>query len=181
MPEAERHRQKGVKSFAELGADASRYPLERILAQAELAASPRNDPKDQAELSEGLGHADAVVRYWSAIGILIRGSALVAANREVLLKLLGDESPSVRVVSAELLCKYGSIADQEAALRVLGQLASPANGTWISLEALNAIDALGSKGSALVPLLRGLPASEAGVPDRIGKYPERLRNHILSK
>ncbi|MCR4415508.1 MAG: sulfatase-like hydrolase/transferase, partial [Thermoguttaceae bacterium] len=98
LPEAEMHRRAAGTTMYEFGHDPKRYPLETILAMAELAA--RRTPDDVPKLREGLKAADSGVRYWAATGLLIRGAAAVAAARQDLRAALRDESPSVRIAAA---------------------------------------------------------------------------------
>ncbi|MEJ7637710.1 MAG: sulfatase [Singulisphaera sp.] len=92
LSEAEMHSRSDGMSIYEMGHDPERYPLERILEMAELASSLK--PDSLPRLQEGLGDADAAVRYWAAMGILMRRRALRSA-RVAIRRALEDESPSV--------------------------------------------------------------------------------------
>lgn len=180
LPEAEMHRRAAGTSIYEFGHDAKRYPLEEILAMAELAAA--RDPQAIPELRQGLKAADSGVRYWAATGLLIRGREAVNQAREDLLRTLGDESPSVRIAAAWALGQYGSAADVAAAVKVLGQLAPPRqNGAYTSIFALNAIDALGNKAASLRTLLISMPTQDPRAPARANGYVDRLLEKIAGR
>ena len=49
-----------------MGHDDAKYPLERILATAELASGLK--PDAVPELKKALADADSAVRYWAAMG-----------------------------------------------------------------------------------------------------------------
>ena len=62
----------------DMGHDERAYPLERILATAELAAGLSADAN--AALVAALADSDSAVRYWAATGLLMRGEAGIRAG-----------------------------------------------------------------------------------------------------
>ncbi len=180
LPEAEMHRRAAGTTMYEFGHDPKRYPLETILAMAELAA--RRTPDAVPRLREGLKAADSGVRYWAATGLLIRGAAAVAAARQDLRAALRDASPSVRVAAAWALGQHGQGDDADRAVDALRELAPPdTNGAYVSVLALNAIDALGSKASSLEDLLRTMPTKDPAAVARANGYVDRLVEQIAGK
>jgi uncharacterized sulfatase len=180
LSEAEMHRRAGEMSLYEYGHDRQRYPLEKIVEMAQLAAA--RDAGAVAQLRAGLREADSGVRYWAAQGVLIRGSAAVRAAQENLQAALQDESPTVRIIAARALGQYGGPADLKAALAVLEELAAPdKNGAYASILTLNAIDALGEKAAPLAALLKNLPQQDPGAPGRANGYVSRLLENILGE
>jgi arylsulfatase A-like enzyme len=178
LTEAERHRRLQGRTAYELAARPGDYPLERILATAELAAS--FEQAGVPRLREALGDSDSGVRYWAVMGLLIRGSNTVAAAVRDLRPRLEDSSPSVRVAAAQALGLYGTGEDLGAALRALEQLAPPdKNGAFVSLEALAAIEALGEKARPLYPILRAMPSEDPNTVERSRTYTGRLLAHLL--
>ncbi len=176
----EMHSRAAGTTVYEMAHDATRYPLEAILAMAESAASRKADlvPK----LREGLKHSDSAVRSWAATGFLVRGSEAVAKANDALREALGDPSPSVRAIAAWALGRYGGPADLDAALPVLRALAPPEqNGVYISMLALNAIDALGPKASSLHDFIRAMRPEDPKAPDRVNEYVPRLQAKILGE
>lgn len=98
LPEGEIHdRSKGSTPY-EVGHDPAKYPVERILAAAELASMLR--PDALPELKKLLDDDDSAVRYWAATGLLMRGREAVASSRAALERALKDDSPCVRIPAA---------------------------------------------------------------------------------
>ena len=177
LSEAEMHARAGDTSIYEMGHDPKRYPLDRVLAMAERASSL--EPDVLPILEPGLSDPDSGVRYWAALGILMRKAEAVSSARSSLRKALDDASPSVRVVAAQALGQFGDADDLRLALATLEDLASPVkNGAYVAIEALNAIDALGDKAARLVPMVRSLPTSDPKAVNRANEYVPRLVKRI---
>jgi uncharacterized sulfatase len=180
LPEAELHRRAAGTTIYETAQAPSRYPLDRILAMAELASMLEGEAVP--ELMHGLADPDSGVRYWAALGLLMRGSNAVAATRTQLHAALRDESPSVRIAAATALGQYSSAQDLQAALSVLRELALPVdNGAYVAIQALNAIDALGPKAAPLFDFLKTLPRRDPKAPARANEYVPRLLQRILNE
>jgi uncharacterized sulfatase len=180
LPEAEIHsRSKGSTPY-EMGHDDRRYPLERVLAVAEKASSRTNWPA--GELAKALDDADSGVRYWAAMGLLMRPARSVRWAVKVLRPALADPSPSVRVVAAEALARIGTGADLETALKTLTELAPPdKNGVYVAMAALNAIDRLGEKGKPARQALKGMSATDPSAPKRTAEYVPRLLKDLAGE
>ncbi len=180
LPEAERERRRGSDAPYTFGHDDRRYPLERILEAAEVASA--GGAKSASQLRAWLNDPEPGVRYWAVLGHRIRGGAAVKAARADLLRLLQDESPSVRIAAAEALGYFGDSADVEAALQVLVGLARlDAKREFVAVEALNAMDALGAKVRPVLPLVKQLPTNQPGIPARMQEYVPRLIRDILER
>ncbi|MFM8471538.1 MAG: HEAT repeat domain-containing protein, partial [Limisphaerales bacterium] len=83
------------------------------------------------------------VRYWAALGVLMRGKDAVTASHADLVKALADASPFVRIPAAQALGQYGDAADLEKALPVLLEQADGTKGSvFTAIAALNALGAL---------------------------------------
>ncbi|MBI5387821.1 MAG: sulfatase-like hydrolase/transferase [Verrucomicrobia bacterium] len=179
LSEAEMHSRSAGTSIYELGHDAKRYPLEKILAMADAASLLRAEALPQ--LRQGLNDSDSAVRYWAVMGFLMRGTHAVEAARTDLRKALADESPSVRVTAARALGQHGNAEDLQLALSVLRQLAAPdKNGAYVSLLAMNAIDALGDKASSLREMVKSMPTKDPNAVGRANGYVARLVEKILN-
>ncbi len=175
LSEAEFHRRAAVAgvSIYEFGHDAATYPLERILDMADIATFGK--PGVEGRLKEGLKDSDSGVRYWAAMGFLVRGTEAVAGARDELGAALKDESPTVRVIAARALGEYGGEAGLALALPVLRDHASPVdNGAYLAMLALNAIDALGPKAESLKAMVAALPAQDPKAAGRANGYVARL-------
>jgi uncharacterized sulfatase len=178
LPEDEIHsRAKGSTPYT-MGHDDQKYPLKRILAAAENAAYA---PEEVGiPLADALKDRDSAVRYWGAQGLLIRGKVVLPA-RTVLTKALADESPYVRIITAELLGRYGSDADLKKALSVLLKEASIKNsGLYVSVFALNSLDYLGARAAGARDAIKALPVAGEDISARMRFYNERLREHIVA-
>lgn len=72
-------------------------------------------------------------------------------ERDTLIRMLTDESPSVRIAAAEVLASLGNTGDLDKALAGLLAAADCHQSVWFAaVEALNAIHRLGKK-AALPP------------------------------
>lgn len=173
LPENEIHtRSLGSTPYA-LARDPAKYPLARIHAAADLASRPAN--RRLADLRRFFEDPDSAVRYWAALGILIRGPEAVEACRERLRLALSDAAPAVRIAAAEALGRYGEDADSRRALDTLLDHASlETNDVWTCMLALNAVDAMGDRAIAARPALAELPSQGGAAPGRYSSYVPRL-------
>lgn len=178
LPEPELHARSAGMSPYELARDADKYPLEKILSAAELASSldPAAGPQSQLALAD----RDSAVRYWAALGLLIRGEKSVQANSAGLTAALDDESPSVQIVAAEALAAHGDKAARTKALDTLARLMVPKNqGVLTAMTALAAIEALGPKAASLHDRIAKLDP-KGPLPDgRYSSYVPRLIENIV--
>lgn len=177
LPEPELHARSTGSTPYEMARDAGKYPLEKILAAAELASSL--DPAAEPELQRALVDEDSAVRYWGALGVLIRGEKSIQAHSAGLTAALDDESPSVRIVAAEALASHGDEASQKRALDTLGRLMVPKDhGVLTAMTALAAIEALGPKAASLHDRIAKLDP-QGPLPDgRYNSYVPRLIQNI---
>lgn len=180
LSEAEMHRRAGERTIYEMAHDRNGYPLERIFETAQVAAS--RDASQTNLLKERLSDADSGVRYWAAMGLLIRGPAAVGAGREALHRALADPSPSVRAIAAWALGEHGNQDDLAAALETLGQLVSPAEqGPYMAVLAVNVVELLGPKGKPLYGRLATMPTKAPNAPPRVNGYVDRLLAYLLNR
>ena len=75
LPEDEIHSRARESTPYEVGHSDAKFPLERILSTAELAASLA--PDAVPALEKGLADDDSAIRYWAAMGLLVRGEKAV--------------------------------------------------------------------------------------------------------
>jgi uncharacterized sulfatase len=180
LSEAESHRRSEGTTPYEMGHDPKKYPLEKILDMADTASMLK--PEALPRLQEGLRDADSGVRYWAAMGLLMRGAPAVEAAREGLRAALQDESPTVRVVAAWALGQHGNATDLPPALAALKDLAPPdRNGAYVAMLALNAIEALGEKAEPLKGMLKTLPSRDPKAPGRANGYVDRLLQSLVGR
>ncbi len=173
LPEGEMHARSAGTTPYDLGHDTARYPLERILSTADVASGLQ--AAAIPILKQTLADSDDVVRYWAALGLLMRGAAGVQAGHAELVAALDDPWPSVRIVAAEAIARFGAAAVQQRALALLqGYGDWSRNPVFVTMAALNALDELGERGEAIKAELRRLP-QKGPLPDpRYGEYVPRL-------
>jgi uncharacterized sulfatase len=180
LPEPEMHRRvEAARSTPyEVGHNRAQFPLERVLEAADLASSRRPDPKGQ--LTRYLADADAGVRYWGAVGLLIRGASDVMRARAALTTALADASPSVAIAAAEALGTHGTTADVPAAMATLLKYAdSASNNSYVAMLALNAISQLGDKARPYGAAIATLTVVDPTSPERVNReYTTNLVNRL---
>jgi arylsulfatase A-like enzyme len=98
LPEGEIHSRSRGSTPYDMGHDEGRYPFDRIFEAAELASMLRPDavPSLKADARDD----DSAVRYWAALGLLMRGRDGVLAAQRELSAALNDASPYVRIAAA---------------------------------------------------------------------------------
>jgi uncharacterized sulfatase len=179
LPEAEIHsRSQGTTPY-EMGHDDQRYPLRRIMETAELATS--REAASVPELKKALSDEDSAVRYWAAMGILVRGQDATRAARLELRRTLADPAPGPRIAAAWALGQYGDPGDVDQALPVLVELSDYRDhGIYAALMALNAIDYLDKKAAPALGRIRALPPKVDREFQRMGYGLEPLMEKVLA-
>ena len=179
LPESELHSRTVGSTPYELARNDAKYPMDRIVAAAELASNL--DPAALPELKKFLNDSDSAVRWWASLGHLMRGQAAVAANQEALQNALQDQASPVRIVAAQALGMFGDDATMAIALNVLRDLSSPQkNGVLVSMSALAAIEALGDRANSLHPFVLKLDPNGDSPDERYNSYVPRLIQNITA-
>lgn len=179
LPEGEIHSRAANSTPYETGHDDARYPLAKILAAAELASSLKPEAVD--DLKTALADSDSAVRYWAALGLLMREKAGLQAAHEELRRALADESPYVRVIAGEALGRYGTQEDVDTVLPVLLVAANQEqSGMYSAIWALNAIDILDGRARPLMPQIKSLPPKLPKADGRLSEYVPRLIEKTLA-
>jgi uncharacterized sulfatase len=179
LPEAEMHRRAADSTPYEVGHDDTRYPLAHVLDAAEWASSLHMDVL--SKLRDALGDPDSGVRYWAALGIHMRGPSALAESRPALLQALADPSPSVRIAAAQALAQHGTESDLARALPVLVELASfQRHGLYVTMHALNALDALGRKAGWTHESVRTAFEGGERIDSRLREYIPRLLDAVAT-
>lgn len=154
MPEAASHvrrQQEQLKSSD----GPERWLAAGHLAQAGQEAAPA--------LVEALQHADAVVRYWAAVGLGLVGEK---AASEPLRAALKDDSGDVQVAAAEALVRLGAQAEGIQALTAA--LEHPSE--FVRLRALQAIERLGPAAAEALAAARKAASGDKGYPGRMAEH-----------
>ena len=176
LPEGEFHRRSAASTPYDLAHEAT-FPMEKILATAEMASSLQSAAAPQ--LKKTLADADSGVRYWAVLGLMMRGATAVQSAHDELTKLLDDASPDVKIAAAETLGHYGNAADLARILPLLGQWANWKNhDVFTVMAALNAIGALGEKAAPLKDIINTLPDDGPAPNARFKEYPPRLLEEL---
>lgn len=179
LPEVEMHSRSHGSTPYETARDTAGYPLERVLAAAEMASNLQSS--DLKGLNSLLGDDDSAVRYWAAMGFLMRGQDAVTNHLTSLRKAMTDQSPYVRIAAAEAVAKYGTQDDLNRAKMLLSESIEPdRNGVFVSMSALWAVDALGSKAASLHEQIRTMNPKGPSPHARYDEYVPRLIKSITS-
>lgn len=180
LPEGEIHSRSQDSTPYDMAHDNAKYPLERILETAEMASSLNLDALPK--LAERIKDSDSAVRYWAAMGYLMRGRAGVEAGKTQLTSALKDDSKFVRIAAAQALAEFGAPSDGTAALSTLRELVpSDKNDVFVQIYALSSIDALGKKAAPLADVVRTIQPQEETPDNRYNSYSPRLVEHILGE
>jgi uncharacterized sulfatase len=154
------------------GQDPKRYPLEQIFDIADKAS--RRDAASVPALLTAVGSKTPAIRYWGTTGLLVRGKGTVLKHRDLLRKLMLDESPSVAVVAAEALGRHADGTDQADAVQTLARYADLRKGSYFAaVSALNSIDNLGDTAKPAHSVLKKVPTVDPQVK-RATTYIQRL-------
>ena len=180
LPEDELHSLAKDATPYDVGQDPS-YDLKSILAAADAASSL--DPAKTGLLVELLNSdSNNAVRYWAALGLLMRGEAGLKAGHRELTKALTDESASVRVIAAQTLAQSGSDADNAKGLEVLLKHASLDDNTiYVAMLALNALDELDGRAASVLKRIESLPTKSKQNYPRMDAYIPNLKSRTLSE
>lgn len=169
LPESAIHGRSGNDAPHSMGSDPTRYPMGRIMRMAELASSLEDDAV--AGLRAGFDDPDSAVRYWAALGALMRGSAGVGALQDSLREALADDDPAVRVAASEALGRYGVDADADRALELLLDHAdSERHGVFVAMAALNAVDYMDERAQPGLPRVQELPDQDPRAHPKFRSY-----------
>lgn len=184
VPEAEMHRRAATfgNPYA-LGHDPKGLAFDRIVDAAYRASD--TSQAGASDMVTLLGDAEPVVRYWGVLGLIIRGGDAVKAAGPQLRPLLKDESPSVQILAAEALGRFGEASDLAPAMETLMTHADMTSSSdpYRSNEALNAIDHLGDKAKPLAARIKAMPRKPPGADGkgRAAGYPARMLDYLIPR
>jgi arylsulfatase A-like enzyme len=152
-------RSKGSSPY-QMGSSPENYQIDDILEAANLCGHPGTTLD---EILPFLDHSDPGVRYWAVLSIQAMGEKGRPAIG-VLRQSMKDESPSVAIASAELLCQHGLY---DEALPVLGRYLGDEENPTVVLQAAISIRKLGEKALPLIPVIEEVyPGYRGEVWDR---------------
>lgn len=174
LPEGMLETLRGATPPMAWGANDAQYPLERLL-DAALEAARRDG--DTARVVALATESHPGFRYWAAMGAAARPREY-GVWKPMLDKLIADPSPSVRIAAADALARV-SPSDAGKAREILVAAASiRESGLAATLEALNALDAIGPATPAELSVLeKGITGADKVNP-RLRSYTERLMESL---
>jgi uncharacterized sulfatase len=177
LPEGQIHGRSGEGAPYDMGHDKKRYPLEDIMAAAQKASGLKAE--DTAQLIKLLKAQDSAVRYWAAMGLLMRGEQGVARGEKALRTALKDKSPEVACTAAEALGRYGKGRAKTAAIDTLMKYADVSKNTvFTSMLALNGLDYTDNAAKDRIEAISQLPSKGEVTPARMGNYVPNLLSKI---
>lgn len=180
LAESEMHARSRGGSPYDMAKDPQRFDAARLLDAAQLASGL--DPQAAPRLEKMLTDVDSGVRYWGAMGLLMRGGKAVAAHAGSLKRALQDSSAAVRIAAAEALGRFGDGQELNAAMEALLPLCHPVqSGAYAAVEALNAVEAIGEKARPWIGKILAMPDEDPKAPERTrSEYIRRMRE-LLKK
>ncbi|MCA8991692.1 MAG: sulfatase-like hydrolase/transferase [Planctomycetaceae bacterium] len=174
LPEGEVHTRGATSSPYEVGHNNAEYNLDAVWDMANAASLLKKE--DDNKLLAGLNGSDSAVRYWAALGLLMRGERGAKLGHEALRNALSeDDSIYVRTVAAEILVRFGNEADKQAGLKHLIAAADGSkSGVHSAIQAMNVIDQLDEQAASLLPQVKKLPTKGDWATGRYASYVPRL-------
>jgi uncharacterized sulfatase len=181
LAESEMHARSRGESPYDMARDPKRFDGARLLDAAQLASGM--DPGAAPRLAKMLTDRDSGVRYWGAMGLLMRGEKTVAGHAEALTKALSDSSPAVRIAAGEALGRFGVDGALKAAMDALVPLCHPVqSGAYAAVEALNAVEAIGERARPWIAQILAMPDEDPNAPQRArSEYIRRMREMLQKR
>lgn len=143
--------------------DPKAYPLEQILALANLAT--KRDAANLPQLVNAMENENECMRYWAVMGcVMLKEKAAQASD--ALIKRLSDSSQSVRIAAGEALCHAGK---ESRALPVLEECMLK-GAPKIRLQAANALQNIGEKARPALPAMEKAARDSDKYVDRAAAY-----------
>ena len=168
MPEYELHRDEARISPYERGHDPAKYDFNRVYAMAQKASDRR---VALSAILPGLADKDPIVRYWAAMGVLIRGRDAVASAAADLQRLLRDAEPGPAIVAAEALARFGTPAQRTPAIDLLLEDANAArHEEYVAILALYSLNQVPDLSETVKQAVKSLPDGPTVAP---GHLPQR--------
>ncbi|PHS17473.1 MAG: sulfatase [Blastopirellula sp.] len=179
LPEDEIHTRSKDSSPYEVGHDPKQYDLEKIQAIAEVASEM--NPNNTSKLVAALRDKDSAVRYWGAMGVLMRGKDAVSATSSDLENALYDESKSVQILAAQCIAQFGKKKDRDEALSILIQYSDGTkHGIYIAMLACNALDEMDEKAISVLKEIEAIPTDFELPSKSLRAYMPNLKTKILA-
>nr|WP_314467119.1 sulfatase [uncultured Novosphingobium sp.] len=154
----------------EASRDPAVYPLKTVMALARTAAMGRIEglPSLRASLTSPV----EVLRYWSAMGLLILGAKAAPAEAEMLAALARETSPHVRIALGEALARMSEpqAPASQTALAALIALCAEDRPWQVRLHAINALTYVGASAAPALDTAKQAMAGSNEYLKSAGKY-----------
>ncbi len=160
------------------GHDLSRYDVKRVYAAADRAS--RFELASVEALIKDLSDKDFAVRYWSTLGLLLRGLHGESVPLDPLIDRMNrDDMSVVRSCAGEAVARLGS-ADQRATAidRLLKEASGGKQSTYEVIAALNNLAHSEPRSSELAGRLLLVKGAEKKSPQRVDGYAARLVDYL---
>jgi uncharacterized sulfatase len=164
LPEYELQRE-GPLTVYERRLNPATYDFDTIYAMAQQAS---DRSVSYANVRSGLSDSNPIVRYWAAMGAVIRGREAVASAAAELEKLLGDSEPGPRIVAAEALGRFSPSHRQRAVEVLLRDADTRTTGLWVAQLALYTLNQFTDLTDAEKAVVAGLPPETGARGARAG-------------
>lgn len=158
-------RSEGTTTY-EMAQYPSKYNLERIFETAEMVGKA-----PVSEIASRLSDPDSGVRFWAVTGLINAVDEANAYEGEIT-PLLNDNSPTVQIAAAELLCKMGK---PHEALSILEKYITD-DRLWLALYAARTVQMIGKEAQPLKPAIQA--AIEKLAVDPGNRQPHPGSNYV---
>ena len=128
-------------STYEMAQDSSEYNLARIYAAAEMVGKA-----PASVIADSLSSDDSGVRFWAVMGMM-NDTGEAQKHFQKIILLLEDNSPTVQIASAGLLCRLGKPC---GALPILSRYINDER-MWLALYAARTIQDIGESARPIIP------------------------------
>ena len=171
LGEYEMHKRAGQDTEFDVGQSEITYPLRRILPVAELAG--QRDPQNVTRFQQWLNDDEPMVRWWATMGLVMVAEQDKSCE-PLLLEMVQDDSPWVRVAAAEGLARAGRVEAARDALTEALQQESPA----VRLRTMNVLYRMGKPARALVPAIQRAGGMKGIFP---AEYLNRMTEYVPAR
>ncbi len=139
MHELEMHRLSEGSTPYDLARDTGRYPLDRVVRLAGIAAA--GDVSNLPLFVKHLAGENTVLQYWAAIGCRLLAGRAKPAGEKLAAAMRESPSPSVRMAAAEVLCRLGDCKEPLSVLVAHLRSEEP----WTRMHAAVTLGRLGAR------------------------------------
>ncbi len=178
VPEAEMHRLAGNQSPFDWAREPGNYDYPAVARWADLMT--RDTEVDEERLRAALASEDSLIRYWTLLGLKLRGPGIAVPLLPEIRERLADPAPDVAILSADLMARFGNRVDRTSALKYLRSRVAPDAPHYEMMAALTVINNLGQTADFILPALREFEGQNIDlISGRMRHDVRKLLNHTL--